>query len=210
MRTGNRFGVNAALKILVQLGPARQNPSNLANPWRLVNLFFSNTTCIPFYGDTLIFSAMEDAKDQSSNSTAEKAGAEIFENATLTDGRELTPDKNGICLVPQPGRFKDDPLNWPSWLKRTVLLQVSFMAMMGPFNCAVINPSIVLLSKAFRVISVKGAYNSTTAIILGGVFAFVWKPLTSVYGRWPIAIFCLLLACLASIGSLSQLLFLLC
>lgn len=44
------------------------------------------------------------------------------------------------------------------------------MGMMGPFNCAVVNPSLVILSKAFHVDPVKGAYNSTTAIIVGGVF----------------------------------------
>ena len=44
------------------------------------------------------------------------------------------------------------------------------MAMMGPFNCAVINPSLVILAKAFKIDPVKAAYNSTTAIIVGGVF----------------------------------------
>jgi hypothetical protein len=60
--------------------------------------------------------------------------------------------------------------NWPSWLKWAVLIQVSYAAFLGPYNCAVVNPSLVLLAKAFHVDPVTAAYNSTTAIIFGGVF----------------------------------------
>ena len=100
---------------------------------------------------------------------------------------ELKLDKHGLPLIPQPSRFKDDPLvrtplasvswrsvltheqNWPAWLKWAVLIQVSFMAFLGPFNSAVINPSLVLLSEAMHVDTTRVAYSTTTAIILGGV-----------------------------------------
>lgn len=43
------------------------------------------------------------------------------------------------------------------------------MAFLGPFNCAVVNPSLVLLAKAMKVDSVTAGYSTTTAIILGGL-----------------------------------------
>jgi hypothetical protein len=43
------------------------------------------------------------------------------------------------------------------------------MAFLGPFNAAVVNPSLVLLSKAMHVDTTTVAYSTTTAIILGGV-----------------------------------------
>jgi hypothetical protein len=49
------------------------------------------------------------------------------------------------------------------------LLQVSFMAFLGPFNAAVPNPSFVELGKAFHRPVEIVTYSTTTAIILGGV-----------------------------------------
>lgn len=43
------------------------------------------------------------------------------------------------------------------------------MAFLGPFNSAVINPSLVILGEAFHVDTTRAAYSTTTAIILGGV-----------------------------------------
>jgi hypothetical protein len=43
------------------------------------------------------------------------------------------------------------------------------MAFLGPFNSAVINPSLVLLSQAMHKSSKVVAYSTTTAIILGGI-----------------------------------------
>jgi hypothetical protein len=61
------------------------------------------------------------------------------------------------------------PQNWPRWLKWVVLLQVSFMAFLGPFNAAVPNPSFVLLGEAFHRPVEIITYSTTTAIISGGV-----------------------------------------
>lgn len=114
---------------------------------------------------------------------------------------DIKLDPNGLPLVPQPSRFKDDPLNWPLWLKWTVLLQVSFMAFLGPYNAALINPSLVLLSAAMDVNSTKAAYSTTTGIIMGGVSPFIWTPLTNCYGRRPITLLAILITILGGIGS---------
>ncbi|KAF8188828.1 major facilitator superfamily domain-containing protein [Mycena galopus ATCC 62051] len=110
-------------------------------------------------------------------------------------------DSHGLALVPQPSRFKDDPLNWPSWLKWAVLLQVGFFAFLGPFNSAVVNPSLVLLADGLGVDSTTASYTTTCAIIAGGLTPFIFTPLTNVYGRRPVTLFAILLTIAGGIGS---------
>jgi hypothetical protein len=100
---------------------------------------------------------------------------------------KLRLDPHGLPLSPQPSNFQDDPLvripsaiyptghplnipkNWPRWMKWGVLLQVSFMAFLGPFNAAVPNPSLALLSAFFHHPVEIVAYSTIISIITGGV-----------------------------------------
>jgi len=91
--------------------------------------------------------------------------------------------------------------NWPSWLKWAVLIQVGFMAFLGPYNAALVNPSLVLLSKSMHIDSKTAAYSTTTGIILGGVSPFIWTPLTNYYGRRPVTLLAILFTVLGGIGS---------
>jgi MFS family permease len=91
--------------------------------------------------------------------------------------------------------------NWPRWLKWTVLIQVSFMAFLGPYNAALINPSLVLLSKAMSVNTKVASYSTTTAILTGGLSPFFWTPLTNTYGRRPITLLAILITILGGVGS---------
>ena len=75
------------------------------------------------------------------------------------------------------------------------------MAFLGPYNAALINPSLVLLSKAMHVDSKIAAYSTTTGIILGGVSPFIWTPLTNYYGRRPITLLAIIMTILGGIGS---------
>ena len=95
------------------------------------------------------------------------------------------------------------------------------MAFLGPFNSAVINPSLVLLSEAMHKDSVVVAYSTTTAIIMGGVSVsspqsryihrkeevannfkpFIFAPLTNIYGRRPITLVAVLFTVIGGIGS---------
>ena len=75
------------------------------------------------------------------------------------------------------------------------------MAFLGPYNAALVNPSLILLSKAFDVDSKTAAYSSTTGIILGGVSPFIFTPLTNYYGRRPITLIAILITILGSIAS---------
>lgn len=126
---------------------------------------------------------------------------EMRHDSASMSADSLRLDSNGLPLVPQPSRFKDDPLNWPSWLKWAVLIQVGFMAFLGPYNAALINPSLVLLSEAMHVNTQTAAYSTTTGIIMGGVSPFIWTPLTNYVGRRPITLLAILLTILGGIGS---------
>lgn len=47
--------------------------------------------------------------------------------------------------------------------------QVSFMAFLGPFNAAVVNPSLVTLAKDFHKTTTVISYSTSVSIIMGGV-----------------------------------------
>ncbi|KUJ22913.1 MFS general substrate transporter [Mollisia scopiformis] len=143
----------------------------------------------------------ERTTEDATKSFSERDPEKYEESNGFNSSENLRLDNNGLPLVPQPSRFKDDPLNWPSWLKWAVLIQVGFMAFLGPYNSALINPSLVLLSNAINVSSKTAAYTTTTSIILGGISPFIWTPLTNYHGRRPITLVAILLTILGGIGS---------
>jgi len=75
------------------------------------------------------------------------------------------------------------------------------MAFLGPFNAALINPSLVLLAEAMNVDPKTAAYSTTTGIIVGGLSPFLWTPLTNYYGRRPITLLSIFITILGGIGS---------
>jgi MFS family permease len=80
-------------------------------------------------------------------------------------------------------------------------MQVSFLAFLGPFNSAVVNPALVPLTKLFHVPVTDGPYQTTTVIVAVGVAPLFWTPLANVYGRRPIYIISMLIGIGATIGS---------
>jgi hypothetical protein len=75
----------------------------------------------------------------------------------------------GIAARPITACAKSLLQNWSPRLKLSVLLQVSIMALLGPFNAAVPNPSLNLLSAAFHTPVEIVTYSTTTSIITGGL-----------------------------------------
>ncbi|KAF7356451.1 MFS general substrate transporter [Mycena venus] len=116
-------------------------------------------------------------------------------------GQSLKLDKTGLPLIPQPSDDASDPLNFPQWLKIAVLLQVSFLALLGPLNQATINPAFVPLAAHFHVSTVVASYQTTIAIAFAGIGSFVWVPLANTYGRRPLLLFTTLIAAASSLGS---------
>lgn len=98
----------------------------------------------------------------------------------------------------------DDLQNWPTWLKWAVLIQVGYMAFLGPYNAALVNPSLVLLSDALEVSPKVAAYSTTTAIVMGGVSPFIYAPLANIYGRRPITLFAIVLTIIGGVTSASS------
>ncbi|KAF7366945.1 MFS general substrate transporter [Mycena sanguinolenta] len=116
-------------------------------------------------------------------------------------GESLKLDKTGLPLIPQPSNDASDPLNFPQWLKIAILLQVSFLAGLGPLNQAVINPAFVPLAAHFHVSTVVASYQTTIAIAFAGIGSFIWVPLANTYGRRPVLLFSTLIAAASSLGS---------
>ncbi|KAF9065129.1 major facilitator superfamily domain-containing protein [Rhodocollybia butyracea] len=141
--------------------------------------------------------AVYEHKNSSSLEDSDKHTAEEIDVSV----RPPQLDRYGLPLVPQPTRFKDDPLNWPSWMKWTVLIQVGIFAFLGPFNSAVVNPSLVLLADGLHVDSTTASYTTTCAIIAGGLTPFIFTPLTNIYGRRPVTLFAMLMTIAGGIGS---------
>ncbi|OAG34968.1 hypothetical protein AYO21_10855 [Fonsecaea monophora] len=116
-----------------------------------------------------------------------------------TAGQKL--DKRGLPLIPQPTDRKDDPLNWSPMLKLFVLLQVSFLAFLGPMAGAIVNPAFVPLSKQFNITIVEASYELTVYIVAAGVGPIFTVPLANVYGRRPVYILGNLLAAVTNIAA---------
>lgn len=76
--------------------------------------------------------------------------------------------------------------NWPRWLKLAVVLQVSWLAFLGPMSSAVANPAFVPLSKAFNITTVQASYELTMYIVWAGVGPLLVIPFANIYGRRPI------------------------
>ena len=74
-------------------------------------------------------------------------------------------------------------------MKLWVLVQVSFLAFLGPFTQAVINSAFVPLAKALHISVVEASYQTTVPIVFAGVSPLLWSPISNVYGRRPIFIF---------------------
>ena len=91
-----------------------------------------------------------------------------------------------------------DPLNWAGWLKFAVLIQVSFLAFLGPFCQAVINSAFLPLSEELGISITEASYQTTVPIVFAGAFPLIWSPLSNVYGRRPIFIF------VSALGIVSQ------
>lgn len=86
-------------------------------------------------------------------------------------------------------------------MKWLVLLQVSFLALLGPFNSSVVNPALVVVAKHFGLTIAQASYQTTTVIVVVGVCPLIWGPLSNVYGRRPVYLISNLIGIVATVGS---------
>ncbi|KAH8802470.1 major facilitator superfamily domain-containing protein [Xylogone sp. PMI_703] len=97
---------------------------------------------------------------------------------------EMQPklDPHGYLLRPQPSDDPLDPLNWSPSAKMAVLLQVSFLGLLGGFGQGTINSAFALLAPAMGVNITVASYSTTVAIVFAGVFPLVYSPVANLYG----------------------------
>ena len=67
-----------------------------------------------------------------------------------------------------------------------VLLQVSWLAFLGPFGSGVANPAFVPMSETFHQSVTVTSYELTVFVLFSGVGPLFIAPLSNVYGRRPI------------------------
>ncbi|KAH8802957.1 major facilitator superfamily domain-containing protein [Xylogone sp. PMI_703] len=136
-----------------------------------------------------------------------------FEVAVVEHEPALQPDKHptlkldphGYPLRPQPS---DDPLGkqitlyrvFPAW-KVATLLQVAFLAFLGPFTQGYINPAYAPLAKYMHITITEASYNTTTPMVTSGAIGLLLSPISNIYGRRPVYIFVSIIGIVAGAGS---------
>ncbi|KAJ8516938.1 hypothetical protein ONZ45_g5803 [Pleurotus djamor] len=139
-------------------------------------------------------------KDNSIGS-AGHAKPDEAKNAHFGKHGTMKVDSSGLPLLPQPSSSPIDPLNYPQWLKYTILIQVSFLAFLATLNVAIINPAIVPLSEEFNIPHVTATYQTTVAIGSSALGPLVFTPFANVYGRRPAYLISVLVGLVTAIGS---------
>ncbi|KAF8864891.1 MFS general substrate transporter [Acephala macrosclerotiorum] len=123
------------------------------------------------------------------------------ENVADEAARGVAIDQDRDTFLPRPSDDPNDPLNWPMYLKVTILLQVCVLAAIGTLNTAIINPAYGPLAKEFHITKVRASYQTTVVIALNGIGPFLWIPLANVYGRRPVYLFTTLLGFSSALGA---------
>lgn len=88
--------------------------------------------------------------------------------------------------IPVLLKTHNNPQNWSPALKLCVVLQVSWLAFLGPMSAAVANPAFLTLAEAFDISVVEASYSLTMYIVFAGVGPLLLIPLANVYGRRPV------------------------
>lgn len=82
-----------------------------------------------------------------------------------------------------------------------MLLQVSFLALLGPANSSFVNPALVPLAKHFGISSTEASYQTTAVIVAVGISPLFWAPLANVYGRRPVYLASTFIGIIATFGT---------
>jgi len=82
-----------------------------------------------------------------------------------------------------------------------ILLQVSWLAFLGPMAGAIVNPAFIPLSKQFNITVVQASYELTMYIVFAGVGPLLTVPLSNLYGRRPVYICGNLVAAVTNIAA---------
>ncbi|KAJ3921618.1 major facilitator superfamily domain-containing protein [Lentinula edodes] len=125
-----------------------------------------------------------------------------FREYVSAHGLEEVHKRHGrIDLVPLPSDLPEDPLNWSSLRKNTLLTLVAFHACLGPFSAACAIPSFELFAVEFEVSLTKASYITAVPIVFLGTFPFLWAPISSRIGRRPVYLASMLISAAMQLAS---------
>ncbi|KDR75545.1 hypothetical protein GALMADRAFT_486763 [Galerina marginata CBS 339.88] len=125
--------------------------------------------------------------------------ADHEKDASLSEVVKL--DHTGLPLIPQPTNSPFDPLNYPKWLKYSILAQVCCLAFLATLNVAIINPAVVPLADEFNIAHVTATYQTTVAIGTSALGPLLFTPFANVYGRRPAYLLSVLIGFASAVGS---------
>ncbi|KAF5389272.1 hypothetical protein D9757_003543 [Collybiopsis confluens] len=117
-------------------------------------------------------------------------------------GLEKVFERHGrIDLVPFPSDLPQDPLNWSSWRKNTLLGLVAFHGCLGPFSAACLIPSFEDFVVDFGVSITEASYLASVPILFLGSFPLLWAPISERVGRRPIYLLSMLISAAVQLAS---------
>ena len=123
--------------------------------------------------------------------TIDMTKADLKEAEVSATTTQLKLDHNGLPLIPQPSEDPLDPLNFPKWLKWTILIEVSALSLLSLLGASVITPTFGVLSKEFHKSLTETAYITSVFVLTIGLSSAFWNPLANVYGRRPVYLICI-------------------
>ncbi|KAG6828840.1 hypothetical protein H0H92_006599 [Tricholoma furcatifolium] len=116
------------------------------------------------------------------------------------DVQVLKVDSMGLPLLPQPSKSPFDPLNYPNWLRYTILGEICMLSFLATLNVAIINPAVTPLAAEFGITSVRATYQTTIAIGTSSVGPILFTPFANVYGRRPAYLLSILIGFASALG----------
>jgi hypothetical protein len=92
----------------------------------------------------------------------------------------LGPGKNGSLPESRISDDKNDPLNWPYWLKVYLALTVSGLGFVNQLGSAIINPAFVVIAEDLDISVEQASYCTTVTILFMGVMPMFVVPFSAI------------------------------
>ena len=108
---------------------------------------------------------------------AEDLGVEASGLKTASDGHTV--------LIPQPSDDPNDPLNWSSWKKNSILLTISFLAFLPDFGTAMGSVTQISQAKTWHIPVATIQQSVAINTMLSGVSGIFVVICSSYFGRAP-------------------------
>jgi MFS family permease len=103
-------------------------------------------------------------------------------------------------LLPQPSDDPNDPLNWTSFKKHSILILVALGSFLGDFGACAGIPTVVVQGIEWNQSPVVINYANNLSAIMCGVSGLVWMPLLNHWGRIPVLFWSTVLGFFFSLG----------